>query len=367
MPNFNLIKNIRAFKNSNSLKNISDDVNIGPIVVIGLTMIIIYFFFDSSFPILPIISTIFGIYLLNNNLPVGKILVIVLCVYLLYHALRAIMFVISGRCGQHRPALMLERFAANNYNSLRRRLTSLDAKIVDSATKVDTMRSLIESLKPDICAVLKQIDESNEGEYNSNIPEEEFTLSAEEQKERAKKRAEKARLAVTKSKTTYSKNHGNIPLLECFNDTDEIDAINVDIASTEENLRSLNSDFSELKSLLGGDKSNSYNSTLNYNDRYIKKMQNAIISSIEKNEGFIDLGVDKATLDSNPNLYVQTLEENYVKLSKDIIAYEPIIDGYKKRIKQQKTDVATAKGPVNDDKVQKNTLDASYNAQKTKA
>jgi hypothetical protein len=263
---------------------------------------------------------------------------------------------------------MLERFADNNYGSLRRRLNSLDSKISDSSNKVGKMRSAVEGLKPDICGILKQIDDSNEGEYNSNIPEEESALPVDQQKQRASARAEKARAAVAKSKTTYSKNHGNFPILECFVDADDTDAINVDISSVEENLNSLESDFSEIRGLLGGDKSNSYNTTLNYNDRYIKKMQNAVMDSLtKKDEGFLDLGVDKATLDSNPNLHVQALEDAYKTLSKDIDAFGPAIDKYVKRVKQQKSDVATAKGPVNNDAVQKNTLDASYNAQKTKA
>jgi hypothetical protein len=367
MPNLNLLKNIKGLKNSKALQTLKDDTNIGPIVWIGLTMIGIYFFFDSSFPILPIVVVIFSIYLVNNDLPIGKIMIIVLCIYLLYHALRTINFVMTGRCGQHRPALMIERFADNNYNSLRRRLNSLNTKISNSSDKVSNLRSTIESLKPDICSILKQIDESNEGDYNSNIPEEENLLPAEQQKMRAKTRAEKAKTIVAKSKATYVKSHGNIPLLECFTDADEIDIINLDLSTTEENLNSLDSDFSEVKGLLGGDKSNSYNSTLNYNDRYIKKMQKAVISSLEKEEGFIDLGIDKATLNSNPNLHVQALEDAYKTLSDDIVAYMPIIDGYVKRLKRQKADVATAKGPVNNESVQKNTLETSYNSLKTKA
>lgn len=379
MPNLNLLKNIRGLKNSKALKNIKDDTNIGPIVWIGLTMIGIYFFFDNSFPILPIVVVIFAIYLVNNDLPVGKIMIIVLCVYLLYHALRTITFVMTGKCGQHRHALMLERFADNNYASLRRRLNSLNNKISDSSNKVDKLRSAIEGLKPEICGILKQIDESNEGDFNSNIPEEESTLPVDKQKQRAAARAEKAKVAVAKYKATYVKNHKNIPLLECFVDTDETDAINVDISTTEENLNSLESSFLEVKDLLGSnnlleekdflgrDKYNSYSTTLNYNDRYIKKMQKAIEDSMsKKDEGFVDLGKDRATLESNPTLYVEALEDAYKILNKQIVGAKPIIDTYVKRIKQQKSDIATAKGPVNNDVVQKNTLDASFNALQSK-
>jgi septal ring factor EnvC (AmiA/AmiB activator) len=241
-------------------------------------MIVIYFFFDNSFPILPIIVIVFGIYLVNNDLPIGKIMTIVLCVYLLYHALRVITFVISGRCGQHRPALMLERFTSNNYSSLRGRLKSLDSKIAKSSNKVDSIRSDIEGLRPNICAILRQIDESVEGDYNSNIPEEEYKLPAEKQQQRVAERAKKAKLAISERKAIYVKNNNNIPILECFDDTlaeeidSEKDAINADISLTEDSLNSLVSEFSEVKGLLGGHKNNSYASTLNYNDRYIKKM-----------------------------------------------------------------------------------------------
>jgi chromosome segregation ATPase len=273
----------------------------------------------------------------------------------------------TGKCGQHRPALMLERFTDNNYASLRRRLNSLNNNISDSSNKVDKLRSAIEGLKPEICGILNQIDESNEGDYKSNIPEEESKLPVDKQKQRAAARAEKAKVAVAKSKATYVKNHDNIPLLECFVDSDETDAINVDISSTEENLNSLESDFLEVKGILGGGKSNSYNTTLNYNDRYIKKMQTAIEDSIsKKDEGFVDLGKNRATLESNPTLYVEALEDAYKILNAEIVGAKPIVDSYLKRIKQQKGDVATAKGPVNNDAVQKNTLEASFNALQSK-
>jgi predicted nucleic acid-binding Zn-ribbon protein len=373
MPNLNLLKNIRGLKNSKALKNIKDDTNIGPIVWIGLIMIAIYFFFDNSFPILPIVVVIFAIYLVNNDLPVGQIMIIVLCVYLLYHALRAITFVITSKCGQHRPALMLERFADNNFASLRRRLNSLNNKISDSSNKVDKLRSVVEGLKPEICGILKQIDESNEGDYNSNIPEEESTLPADKQKQRAATRAEKAKVFVAKSKATYVKNHDNIPMLECFVDSDEIDAINVDISSTEENLNSLESSFLEVKDLLGSrdffgrEKTNSYTTTLNYNDRYIKNMQKAIEDNVsKKDEGFLDLGKNKDALESNPTLYVEALEDAYKILNKAIVGAKPIIDSYVKRIKQQKSDIATAKGPVTNEDVRKDTMDASFSALQSK-
>jgi len=373
MPNLNLLKNIKGLKNSKALKNIREDLHIGPIIWIGLTMIVIYFFFDNSFPILPIIVIVCAIYLVDNNLPIGKIMIIVLCIYLLYHALRVITFVISGRCGQHRPALMLERFANNNYSSLRTRLKSLDTKIAKSSSKVDSLRTAIEGLRPDICAILKQIDESVEGDYNSNIPEEENKLPAEKQQQRAAERAKKAKQTVAEKKAIYVKNHDNIPILECFGDisdedmdnTAEKDAINADISLTEESLNSLVSEFSEVKGLLGGNKNNSYKSTLNYNDRYIKKMQRDVLASVSKSEGFLDSG--SAAVENNPTLRTENLEDRYNKIDRDILALVPIIDKYLVRVKQQKTDIDTAKGPVNNDSVQKKTLDTSYNAQKTKA
>jgi len=291
-------------------------------------------------------------------------MVIVLCIYLLYHALRVITFVMTGRCGQHRPALMLERFAVNNYDSLRKRLISLEAKIDKSSTKVDSLQAAIEGLKPDICAILKQIDEAAEGDYNSNISEEENKLSLEVQQTRAAERAKKAKIAVAERKTMYSKNHGNIPILECFTDESdaEYDAINVDISATEESLNTLISGYAEIKSLLG-DKKNSYKTTLNYNDRYIKRMQKAVVASVSQKEGFIDA----TTIDSNPTLRVEALEEKYKNISNEIASFEPIIEKYQVRVKQQKMDIDTAKGPVNNDDVQKATLNASYDAQKTKA
>lgn len=369
MPN---LASLSAAAKNAATKSAADE-DTGPLIWIGLVMIIVHLV-DSSFPIFQILTLILVLYFYNNKFPIFQLLLIVLCVYLIFYMLKAIFFVITASCGMHKGALMLERFDVNsdalaNYNKLSKRLNTLDKSILTTSEKVEKLHTVIENFQPDLCLIMKQIDDSNEGSYSSNIPEDESKLPAEKQEKRAAERAVKAKKYVEKTKTDFSASNGKVPLVECFN-SDELetesalDQIKNEIDSTESNLDELNVSFKELKTLMSDKSTASYDLTLKYNERYIKKLASSLGKKVS--EGFMDHGVPKDTLKANPNIHVQALEDTYRKLAADIDNFAVGLNKYIDAIKQQKAAIATAKGPVTDPKVQENTINASYDANKAK-
>jgi len=272
--------------------------------------------------------------------------------------IKAIFFVITGKCGGHKAGLMLERFDVEkdtlaNYSSLKKKVSKLNDNIASSQNSVAKIQSLAETFQPELCYVLKQIDDSNEGNYSSNVPEDELLLPADQQKKRAAERAIKAKKYVERSKKSFSEIHG-APIVECFGEVaDSLADLKEDIKGTESNMSSLVESFNEIKAIFS--KTDSYDVTLKYNDKYIKKLADA--ATAPKSEGFYNYS---AALESNPTLHVEDLEARYKALKTEIDIYGVTIKKYINAIKLQKSAVKAAKAPVTDPNVQKETLNSSY-------
>jgi len=257
---------------------------------------------------------------------------------------------------------MIERFANENdsslayFQKLQKRVGALDSKIEQSAAQVNNILTKYNGFQADICTVMKEIDDGLEGNYASNVPDDERLLPEAEQKLRSETRKEKAKLYVKNLKITHSNVNKKIPIVECFNASSE--DVGVEKQSLLENLDLVQRKFLNLKENLAGLKKtlsesqiSMYYVSLGYNEKYLKQLLKA--ASNPTKEGF-------ETEAEDPASQIQTMESEYEPLLNEIAEIQKSVDKFTEIIKLQKAGLKQAKAPVSDSTAQADTINASY-------
>ena len=213
--------------------------------------------------------------------PYFTIIYIVLSIVFIYYTFTGLIFVLSQLCGLYTPAYK-EGFSDEDegaltrsyYASLTKRAAAV-SKRADAASQLcETIRDKHNGLDGDICDVTRQIDDGILQNYASNVPEGEYEMPADVQKQRAADRKKRGELYVKAQRTKFSEMNDNKPLLECF--SDETDALLADlndsINSTDETVTNLEKDLESLRKELSTTRLDTYYTTLGYNNKYIKDL-----------------------------------------------------------------------------------------------
>ena len=278
---------------------------------------------------------------------------------------KSIMYVMSNGCGKHKPALMLERFSSATDSSIKyfkqlgQRAKVLDSKFDKSIVEIEDIVSKYEGFQAEICYVLRQIDEGLESNYSSNFSVEETKLSEEEQKRLSDERKLKGKKYVDNLKKWYSETHNNTPLVECFSNDDDVTlerrTLTENLELVQDKFKTLKENFSDLKRVLSEKQIAMYYASLGYNDKYLKKL----IMAATSKEGFASEPVD-------PFYAIATMETEIQPIQKEIAEIRTIVNKFIEIVKTQKAGLKQAKGPVNDQKIQDDTINASYAANQHK-
>jgi hypothetical protein len=238
------------------------------------------------------------------HFPWFQILWILLAIFLIYHIVIAIMTLLTSGCKKHGPALMIEHFSDYDsslayFNGWAARNQAISTRIDNANTMVGAIRSNFSGLQSDICLVTNQIDDGLKGNYASNIPEDEYSLPAAEQKKRQDDRKAKSETYIPKLKQSFSEANDGAQLIECFEDmTDEQyaylsskrDELSSAVDTTESNFKALVGDFNNLRGEVSDKQIAIYYNTLAYNDKYIKMLVQQMSKS---QESFVDFDHSK--------------------------------------------------------------------------
>lgn len=333
--------------------------------LLGIVMLVIYVFIDSSFPLFYFLFAVLVLYFYNKNFPIFHLLLILICIYFLFYMIKMIFYVLSGGCGRHKPGLMIERFANETDSSLAyfqrlsKRVNTLDSDIDKSIAQVDSILDKFNGFQADICYVTKQIDDGLEGNYVSNVPEDEQLLPAKDQKIRSDERKKKAKNYVKNLKNTYSEQNKKVPLVECFN------ATTIDVDSEKQSLldnldsvtgkfKNLTDNLTGLKNTLSASQVSMYYVSLGYNDKYLKQLLKAV--SNPSKEGF--------AVSMDPASQIETLESDYQLTNVEIAEIQKQVDKFVKNVKLQQEGLKQAKGPATDPDIQASTINSSYEVNK---
>jgi chromosome segregation ATPase len=164
---------------------------------------------------------------------------------------------------------------------------------------VAAIRSKFSGLQSDICLVTNQIDDGLKGNYASNVPEDEYSLPAAEQKKRQDERRAKSETYIPKLKQSFSEANDGAQLIECFADmSDEQyaylgakrDELSSAVDATESNFKALLGDFNNLRGEVSDKQIAIFYNTLAYNDKYIKMLVQQMSKSPES---FVDFDPSK--------------------------------------------------------------------------
>jgi len=245
------------------------------------------------------------------GIPYFTIIYIVLSIVAIYYVFTGIASVISVRCGAYMPAYR-EGFVTPDaddvtltkafYTSLKKRAAAVNKRVDAGSALYEIIRARESDLDSDMCDVMRQIDDGVLQNYASNVPEGEYDMPADVQKERAAARKKRAEVYVQNQHKKFSEANDNTPLLECFNnETDAmLDDVMDTIGSTDENLTTLEKNLDSLRKELSGKKLDKYFVTLKYNEKYIKDFVRSMNAT---REGFADAAAP------TPGAMVDKLEE----------------------------------------------------------
>ena len=324
-----------------------------------VVILILIYIIDSNSPIFYIILTMLLLHFFNKDFPIFQVILIIICVYILVYMVKTIMSVFKYGCNRHRAGLMIERFNSETDSSiayfkrLNKKTKSLDSNFDKSIAQIEDIKESFIDLKRDICYVLNQIDDGLEGNYASNVPDDEASLPADLQASRAKERKLKAKTYVTQLKKSYFK---DTPIIECFSNEDDVSSVKnslmEDLQSVQDKFTTLKSNLSDLKASISDAQIAIYNVSLGYNDKYLTKL----LKMVTAKEGFMS--------EEDPVSQIENLESDYKPIVNEIAEIQKMIDGFKITINKQKEGVKQAKGPVTDPKIQAQTINDSYNANK---
>ena len=238
------------------------------------------------------------------HFPWFQILWIVLAIFLIYHLVNSILMLLTSGCKKRGPALMIERFSdykssLQYFNGWAARNQAIATRIDNANTLVGAIRSNFSGLQSDICLVTNQIDDGLKGNYASNVPEDEYSLPAAEQKKRQDERRAKSETYIPKLKKSFSEANDGAELIECFADmTDEEfsylaskrDELSSAVDTTESNFKALLGDFNNLRGEVSDKQIAVFYNTLAYNDKYIKMLVQQMSKSPES---FVDFDSSK--------------------------------------------------------------------------
>jgi hypothetical protein len=307
----------------------------------------------------------------------AKLLFLIFFILVLVYFFTKIKDILSYGCGKHAAALMIEQFASEYassvkyYKNLNKRLDDLDVKILKSVARIDKIDTTFTSFQSDICYILNQVDDGIEGNYCSNVPEEEFKMTREEQEKRKKERRDKSKVYVKNLKTAFIESRGNTPMLECFanmNDsekaslTDYRSTLMDRISEVTNNLKGLKGTLAKLKNSLSEKQIAIYYATLQYNDKYLKQM---IEEMGKKKEGFADVAEEQVTAPPpppppDPADLIQLLESDYKPIDDEIKMINTALTKFVKVTAEQKVMLKKTKAVGTDEKYQKETMNSSY-------
>ena len=261
------------------------------------------------------------------------------------------------------------------FSSLNKRCDNINSKLSKISTQVDGLEASFGTLPSDICYVTLQVDESLAGIYASNVPDEEKSFSADEQKKRADKRKESSGKFVQNLKKTFSQTNNNISLLECFEDSDSAklqqirDDLSVKIKDVKSNLLLFDNSISSLQKTFSTEILQKYYVTLKYNDKYIKQLQSAVEGFEEvfdfkpSAQGSESSGSGKANDDEDdPEKNVSALEAHFANSEKRFTTLHKSLLKYTNTIKKQTEQVKQAKLIVNDQDAQTRQINANAGA-----
>lgn len=323
-----------------------------------------------------------------------QILFFACAIYIIYHLVSSITKIMNKGCANHCKFLVQEGFSTNfddskaYFSSLMKTCNTINDNISTLSTRVGDLEIKFGGLKKDICYVTLQVDEGLQGNYTSNVPDEEMEFPPAEQKKRAEERKKGAAKYVVNLKKTFVKTHNKIPLLECFEGsgmTDKQEAelktiregLNTKIDEVKNNLNAFDATLVNLQKEFAKDKLKQYYTTLNYNDKYIKQMQSAVAKAgkpeEETVEGFADDDDSTAILDfkppkkaleeddpdMGPEQRVNALDEHYIKSAAMFNSLAKTFIRYNNTTKSQAATLKQAKKVVNDKDEQNKQINAN--------
>jgi len=315
------------------------------------------------------------------QIPYGEYIVIILGLIITILFLVLVSKLLSVGCGNFRPGLIVESF--NNYTGkLVDRLNNLDKSIEKDSELLDTFQDYVNEFNSGVCYITKQIDDSLQSNYVANVPETESKLPPNVQKEHAQKRQENSKKYIANIKKNFVTKYRNMPIIECFDSGDSADeeSLKSGIEETSNNLKALNDKFINIKKTISDKELGMYYVSLAYNDKYIKQ-STKVVNSIDEgfaNEDVIDfsrtpsdigeqstdLSGSKADADSAPITRIETLEDRWSELSKQITLMGKNIKIIKNTIDLQQKTLKSSTAITNDEKVQKEKMDNTYNKKK---
>lgn len=307
------------------------------------------------------------------QIPYGEYIIIILGLIITVLFLVLVSKLLSVGCGNFRPGLIVESF--NDYTGkLVDRLIKLDKSIQNDSDLLDSFQDSMDGLNSGVCYVTKQIDDSLQSNYVANVPETEFKLPTDVQKERAQKRKLDSKKYISNIKKNFVAKYRNMPIIECFDSGN--DSLNSTIDETGNNLNALNDKFINIKKTISDKEIGLYYVSLAYNDKYIKQ-STKVVNSID--EGFTDEVIDfsklppnlskssahtdsaDAATDSAPITRIEKLEVKWSELSEQINSMGKTIQIFKNTIDLQQKTLKSSTAIINDEKIQKDKMDSTYN------
>jgi hypothetical protein len=324
-----------------------------------------------------------------------QILFFAFTIYIVYNLVSYITKVMGKGCGNKCRFLVQEGFATNfddskaYFTNLIKKCDRINDSVSALSTKVGDLEIKFGGLKKDICYVTLQVDESLQGNYASNVPDEELQFPPEEQKKRAEERKKGAAKYVINLKKSFVKTHNKVPLLECFEGSGMTDEQEAELKTIRDSLSSkveeVKGNLSQFDTMLvnvqkefAKDKLKEYYTTLNYNDKYIKQMQSAVAKAgkpeeDETVEGFADnddstalldfkpakTAVDEDDPDMGPEQRVNNLEDHYTKSAAMYNSLAKTFIRYNNTTKSQTETLKQAKKVVNDKDEQMKQMNAN--------
>lgn len=313
-----------------------------------------------------------------------QILCFAMIIYLIYHISYFITKVLASGCKKHCRFLVQEGFddfssSKTYFNALMKRCDTVNKNISSLSRKIVDLENDFGTMHKDICYITLQVDEGLQGNYASNVPDEESTYPPETQKQRAEQRKANSGKYLANLKKTFSETNDNVPLLECFSSGDGAmsdeqnsqlqtlrDTLNSKIVDVDGNLNGFDNSLANLQKEFAKDKLKAYYVTLNYNDKYIKQMVSAAASI--GSEGF-----DNDVLDFKPTKSANSTDDPSKSYEERVAALEAhhntsVADfknlgdklrKYKNTIKQQTDILKQSKKVVNDPDEQKRQMEAN--------
>ena len=238
--------------------------------------------------------------------PTYHIIFIVLCIVIIVLIFVYLAKFFLGACMNHKTtAFMVERFSSDFESSKKfyadqdNRLISFEETIMRISEKLDNMPDNLntDEINESYCTVAKQIDEVLNNNYMSNVPDGEYSLSKKDQELRKASRQVSATKYISKLKSEFLENFllemeikkiklkdkDNINFIECFTDSEDTENVELDeirnklkehIKDVDIKVKDLEDRFND-KFKAGRDDEMKYVLMKLFNDKYIKKMEDA--------------------------------------------------------------------------------------------